>query len=77
MAPTCSFFFRALTSPVSEEKHLQLLQLSCAYNVHITSVSSGCVQCYTWCPCLAVSKPVEFLNTVACYKLTIRSWAVE
>ena len=76
MATTCCFF-RALTSPVSEEKHLKLLQLSYANNVHITSVSSGCVQCYTWCPCLAVSKPVVFLNTVACYKLAIRSWAVE
>lgn len=45
--------------------------------MHISSISSGCVQCCTWCPCLVLSKPVEFLNTVACYKLVIRSWAVE
>jgi len=70
-------FIRALISPVSEEEHLKLLQLSYANNVHITSKPSGCVQCYTWFPCLAVAKQVEFLNTVACYKLAIRSWAVE
>jgi hypothetical protein len=75
MAPRC--FFRALTSPVSEEKYLKLLQLSYANNVYITSISSGSVQCCTWCSCLAVAKPFEFLNTVACYKLTVRSGAAE